>query len=57
MTLDNSLISDTFMYSYTMDLNTAVNTMPANSCYTGVTNSLILSKNVSCEVNLILKIF
>lgn len=50
MTLDNSLINDTFMYSYTMmDYNTS--TIPATSCYNSNNNinnnNNIATKNVS----------
>lgn len=47
MTLDNSLINDTFMYSYTMEYNNSLTTIPASTCYTIGNNNLSSSKNVS----------
>lgn len=47
MTLDNSLINDTFMYSYTMDYNNTLTTIPATSCYNLDNNNLVSTKSVS----------
>lgn len=46
MTLDNSLINDTFMYAYSMDYNNSLTTIPATSCYSN-NNNTVPSKIVS----------